>query len=151
MQVMSFSTSAADQAKAALAQQQAEDAARASQQLVTTLVWAGVLLLIAVAVLILWLRARRRAEREPVDLEGELLTDDVRAIESAGPDVADPTMVLPVLRVTPEPAVVPELPGPSEEVLDAERRRAQVNQLGVSEPLKTAELLRALMDERQPV
>lgn len=145
MQVLPFSTAAADQAKAALAQQQAQDQAQASQQLVTTLVWAGVLLLIAVAVLILWLRSRRRAVREPVDLEGELLADEPEAIEAA-----DPTMVLPVLKVQ-DLGAVPELPGPSPEVLDAERRRAQVSRLGASEPLKTAELLRGLMDERQPV
>lgn len=144
MQVLPFSTAAADQAKAALAQQQAADQAQASQQLVTTLIWAGVLLLVAVAVLILWLRARRRAVREPVDLEGELLADEPGAIEAA-----DPTMVLPVLKV--QDLGVPELPGPSPEVLDAERRRAQVSRLGASEPLKTAELLRGLMDERQPV
>ncbi len=146
VQVLPFSTAAADQAKAALAAQQAQDQAQASAQLMTTLVWAGVLLLIAVAVLVLWLRARRRAVREPVDLEGELIADDVPAI--AGPDA---TMVLPVVRATPDLAPVPELPGPSEDVLDAERRRAQVNRLGASEPLKTAELLRGLMDERQPV
>ena len=147
VQVLPFSTAAADQAKAALAAQQAQDQARTSAQLMTTLVWAGVLLLIAIAVLVLWLRSRKRAVREPVDLEGELVPDDVPAI--AGPDA---TMVLPVLKASPaDVAAVPELPGPSEDVLDAERRRAQVNRLGASEPLKTAELLRGLMDERQPV
>jgi flagellar M-ring protein FliF len=47
--------------------------------------------------------------------------------------------------------LVPALPDPGEEVLDAERRRAQVDRLGATEPQKTAEYLRALMDERQTV
>jgi flagellar M-ring protein FliF len=151
MQVMPFSTSAADAARAALAQQQAADEARAGQQLVTTAIWAGVLLLIAIAVMVLWLRARRREVRVPVDIDGELLEDEPASA------AADQTMVLPAVPVAaavpagPDLGAVPELPGPGDDVLDAERRRAQVSRLGATEPLKTAELLRGLMDERQPV
>ncbi|WP_020143838.1 flagellar basal-body MS-ring/collar protein FliF [Terracoccus sp. 273MFTsu3.1] len=150
MQVMPFSTAAADQAKAALAAQQAADEARSGQQLLTTLVWAGVVLLIAIALVVLWLRARRRAVREPVELIGDLVVvDDQAPLPSvtAGPD----TVRLPAAPVSPGIGAVPELPGPSEDAADAELRRAQVSRLGATEPLKTAELLRGLMDERQSV
>ncbi|GAA2483459.1 flagellar basal-body MS-ring/collar protein FliF [Terrabacter carboxydivorans] len=148
LQVLPFSTTAADQAKAALAAQQAADEARAGEAMMTTLVWAGVVLLIAIAVLVLWLRARRRAVREPVELIGDLVVvDDDLALTAvtAGPDT---------VRLPAAPAglvTVPELPGPSEDAAFAEVRRAQVSRLGATEPLKTAELLRGLMDERQPV
>lgn len=148
LQVLPFSTAAADQAKAALAAQQAADEARAGEAMMTTLVWAGVVLLIAIAVLVLWLRARRRAVREPVELIGDLVVVDddldLTAV-TAGPDT---------VRLPAAPAgmvTVPELPGPSEDAAFAEVRRAQVSRLGATEPLKTAELLRGLMDERQPV
>lgn len=146
MQVIPFSTTAADQAKAALAQQQAEEAARAGAQLITTLLWAaGVLLVFILAALVLWIRSRRRAAREPLELGEEFSLEDLTAIEA--PETTAP----PIIELRPEPDPVPALPDPSEEVLDAERRRAQVNRLGASDPQKAAELLRGLMDERQPV
>jgi flagellar M-ring protein FliF len=150
LQVMPFSTAAADQAKAALAAQQAADQERSGAQLVTTLVWAGVVLLIAIAVLVLWLRSRRRAVREPVELIGDLVVVDDRVdlpAVTAGPDTAR----LPAAPVSAALEIVPELPGPDEDAAGAELRRAQVSRLGATEPLKTAELLRGLMDERQPV
>lgn len=146
MQVMPFSTASADQAKAALAAQQAEAAAEASARTTTTLIWAGAALLVVGLVAFLWMRSRRRAVREPVELDGELMPDeDTVAIEGG------PTLTVPATPVLPDLTAVPALPDPSEDALDAERRRAQVNRLGSTEPQKTAELLRGLMDERQPV
>ncbi|WP_422934683.1 flagellar basal-body MS-ring/collar protein FliF [Sinomonas sp. P47F7] len=143
MQVVPFSTSAADQAKAALAQQQADDATKAQAQLWTNVMWAGIALLaILVAAVLLWVRSRRMAVREPLDLGGDIVFDDVDA-----PAIleAPATVALPAA----EP--LPALPDPGAEVLDAERRRAQVDRLGAIEPQKTAEFLRGLMDERQSV
>ncbi len=60
-------------------------------------------------------------------------------------------MTVPATAEVGDLTVVPALPNPSEEAADAERRRAQVNRLGSTEPQKTAELLRGLMSERQSV
>ncbi|NUP74986.1 MAG: flagellar M-ring protein FliF, partial [Sinomonas sp.] len=144
MQVVPFSTAAADQAKAALAQQQAEEAAKSQVQMWTNIMWAGVALLaILAAVVLLWIRSRRMAEREPMDLGGDIVFDDV--VQAPAVLEAVPTTALPLA----EP--LPALPDPGAEVLDAERRRAQVDRLGATDPQKTAEFLRGLMDERQTV
>ncbi|MGT2463311.1 flagellar basal-body MS-ring/collar protein FliF [Sinomonas atrocyanea] len=144
MQVVPFSTAAADQAKAALAQQQADEAARLQGQLLTTMIWAGVALLaLIVTAVLLWMRRRRMAAREPMELGGDILLDELPVPVAIEPSV---TTALPAV----EP-LVPALPDPAEEVLDAERRRAQVDRLGATEPQKTAEYLRGLMDERQTV
>ena len=61
------------------------------------------------------------------------------------------TMTVPDTAEVGNLTAVPALPDPSEDAADAERRRAQVNRLGATDPQKTAELLRGLMSERQPV
>ncbi|KHL02412.1 flagellar basal-body MS-ring/collar protein FliF [Sinomonas humi] len=140
VQIVPFSTAAADQAKAALAQQQADDAAKAQQAMWTNIMWAGIALLALIAVaLFAWLRARRAAIREPLDLGGSIVFDELPepAVIEAPTTVALPTIAEPV----------PALPDPGAEVLDAERRRAQVDRLGGTDPQKTAEFLRGLMDE----
>ena len=143
MQVVPFSTAAADQAKAALAQQQADDAAKAQAQMWSNIMWAGVALLaILAAVALLWIRSRRMAVREPLELGGDIVFDDT---ELPAIIEAPATVALPMA----EP--LPALPDPGTDVLDAERRRAQVDRLGASDPQKTAEFLRGLMDERQSV
>lgn len=143
MQVVPFSTTAADQAKSALAQQQADEAAKLQGQLLTTMIWAGAALLaLIVTAVLLWLRRRRMDAREPMELGGDILLEEFPepvALEQAA------TTALPAV----EP--IPALPDPGEEVLDAERRRAQVDRLGATDPQKTAEFLRGLMDERQSV
>ena len=143
VQVVPFSTAAADQAKAALAQQQADEAAKAQAALWSNIMWAGIALLaILLVAVLLWLRAGRAAVREPIDLGGDIIYDELpqpAVIE------APPTVALPV----PEP--LPALPDPGTEVLDAERRRAQVDRLGAMDPQKTAEFLRGLMDDRAGV
>jgi flagellar M-ring protein FliF len=146
MEFIPFSTAAADQAKAALAQQEAEEAARAQgRQLTMMLSVAAVLLVLLTTAVLLWVRSRRRAAREPVDL-GDFVLEELATI------VEDPeTIALPTIEARPERDAVPALPDPSEEALDAVRRRSQVNRLGATEPQKAAELLRGLMDERQPV
>jgi flagellar M-ring protein FliF len=146
MQVLPFSTAAADRAQAALAQQQAAEAAEAQGKLLTTILWAAAVLLAVIAtVVVLWLRSRRRAAREPVELTADFVFEELPTVVEDSDTIAVPAMALP------ERDPIPALPDPSDEVLDAERRRGQVNQLGASDPLKTAELLRGLMDERMPV
>ncbi|HKU11516.1 MAG TPA: flagellar basal-body MS-ring/collar protein FliF [Sinomonas sp.] len=140
VQIVPFSTAAADQAKAALAQQQADDAAKARQAMWTNIMWAGIALLALIGVaLFLWMRARRAAVREPLDLGGSIVFDELPepAVIEASTTVALPTIAEPL----------PALPDPGAEVLDAERRRAQVDRLGGADPQKTAEFLRGLMDE----
>jgi flagellar M-ring protein FliF len=147
MEVIPFSTAAADQARAALAQQQAQEAARVQdRQLITMISVAGALLALVGVAIALWIRSRRRAVREPVDLGGDL------AIEELIPIVETPeTVALPTIEARLERESVPALPDPSDDALDAERRRAQVNRLGATEPQKAAELLRGLMDDRAHV
>ncbi|WP_334170644.1 flagellar basal-body MS-ring/collar protein FliF [Sinomonas sp.] len=140
VQVVPFSTAAADQAKAALAQQQADDAAKAQQAMWTNIMWAGIALLALIAVaLFAWTRARRAAIREPLDLGGSIVFDELPepAVIEAPTTVALPTIA----------ESLPALPDPGAEALDAERRRAQVDRLGATDPQKTAEFLRGLMDE----
>ncbi|MDQ4504070.1 flagellar basal-body MS-ring/collar protein FliF [Sinomonas sp. ASV322] len=143
MQVVPFSTASADQAKAALAQAQADDAAKAQAAMWTNIMWAAIALLAILAgALLMWLRSRRGTVREPLDVGASIVFDEIEepiAIE------APATAALPVAEH------LPALPDPAAEVLDAERRRAQIDRLGATDPQKTAEYLRGLMDERQPV
>ncbi|MDP5226344.1 MULTISPECIES: flagellar basal-body MS-ring/collar protein FliF [Arthrobacter] len=143
VQVVPFSTAAADQAKAALDQAQADEAAKAQAAMWQNITWAGIALLGLLLIgVLLWLRPRRAAVREPIGLGGDILFDELpepAAIEEPA------TVALPVA------PPVPALPDPGAEALDAERRRAQVDRLGATEPKKTAEILRGLMDQEEPV
>jgi flagellar M-ring protein FliF len=148
VEMLPFSTAAADNAAASLGAAKAEAEAAQQAELMKTLVIGGSILLAAlaliVAALISW---RRRQQREPVDLgvglEYEMLPDTGTAPALEGPPATSAIEVSP-------PAPMP-LPLPGAEALAAERRRAQLDAMVAESPSRTAEHLRGLMDEKQPV
>jgi flagellar M-ring protein FliF len=148
VEMLPFSTAAADNAAASLGAAKAEAEAAQQAELMKTLVIGGSILLAAlaliVAALISW---RRRQQREPVDLgvglEYEMLPDTGTAPALEGPPATSAIEVSP-------PAPMP-LPLPGAEALAAERRRAQLDAMVAESPSRTAEHLRGLMDEKQSV
>jgi flagellar M-ring protein FliF len=135
LQVLPFSTAAADQAAAALkAAQDAEAAAAAMEMWKNIIIAATVLLAILVGLLIFAMRNRRQ-RRELMDL-GERL-DDAVEIEPLPAPAALPTTTLNAI----EP-VVEEAPD------DATKRRAAVSALAGQQPEKTVQLMRGMMDQK---
>jgi flagellar M-ring protein FliF len=144
VEVLPFSTAAADSAAASLEAAKADAEAAQQAELMKTLIIAGSILLAALAVIVAALISwRRRQRREPVDLgvgiEYPLASVPVTALEPSPTTSAIP---LPL----PEP-----IPVPGNDVLDGERRRAQIEAMVAESPARTADYLRGLMDERQSV
>ncbi|PJJ73290.1 flagellar M-ring protein FliF [Diaminobutyricimonas aerilata] len=137
-----FTTAGADEAAAALAEERAAEERAATTSLITT----GIVVLGAILLLITVIAIVRRARRRATDLgpldAGALdpLVDDTTAqLESAGI-----TLPMPTLPTAPTEALVLE-PTPIDRV------RADVDALASASPERTAEFLRNLMDDRQPV
>ncbi|MEV7635422.1 flagellar basal-body MS-ring/collar protein FliF [Pseudarthrobacter enclensis] len=142
VEVLPFSTAAADNAAASLAEAKAEAEAAQQGELMKTLVIAGSILLAALALIVVALISwRRRQRREPVDL-GVGIEYPVAPVTALEPAPATSAIQLPLA----EP-----LPLPGADVLDGERRRAQIEAMVAESPARTADYLRGLMDERQSV
>ncbi|ACL40952.1 flagellar M-ring protein FliF [Pseudarthrobacter chlorophenolicus A6] len=142
VEVLPFSTAAADNAAASLAEAKAEAEAAQQGELMKTLVIAGSILLAALALIVVALISwRRRQRREPVDL-GIGIEYPVAPVTALEPAPATSAIQLPLA----EP-----LPLPGADVLDGERRRAQIEAMVAESPARTADYLRGLMDERQSV
>ncbi|TDT86003.1 flagellar M-ring protein FliF [Arthrobacter sp. AG258] len=145
VEMLPFSTAAADNAAASLNAAKADAEAARQAELMKTLVIAGSILLAALALIVVMLIAwHRRQLREPVDLGvgieyPALPGGAVQALETA-----------PATSAIPLPAPVP-LPLPDAEALDVERRRAQIEAMVAESPARTADYLRGLMDDRQSV
>lgn len=150
VQVVDFDTSAADAAQAAL---EAADAAAASEALWSTIRTAGIISLIALALvvgLIVVARRSRRQAREDVDL-GELDAAPAGTWDATVPLSLDDAMSSSTLRLPGMPDAPTELlpvPEPSPELLTVERKRAEIDALAARDPDRTADLLRELLDER---
>ena len=146
VEMLPFSTAAADSAAASLGEAKAEAEAAQQAELMNTLVLGGSILLAAlaliVAALISW---RRRQQREPVDL-GEGIEYGRLTAAGAAPALEPPpaTTAIPLAPLAP-------LPLPGAEALDVERRRAQIEAMVAESPARTADYLRGLMDDRQSV
>lgn len=146
VEVVPFSTAAADKAAEALAAAKAEAENARQAGLMNTLVMAGSILLGALALIVVAvIMYKRRQQREPVDL-GE-------GIEYGTlPGVTAPAIEGPATTaIEIAPPALPPLPLPGAEALDVERRRAQIEAMVTESPARTAEYLRGLMDDRQPV
>lgn len=146
VEMLPFSTAAADNAAASLAAAKAEAEAAQQAELMRTLVLVGSILLAALALIVaVLISLRRRQQREPVDLgvglEYQMLPDPGTAHALEGPPATTAIEVSP-------PAPMP-LPGA--EALAAERRRAQLDTMVAESPSRAAEHLRGLMDEKQTV
>ena len=146
VEMLPFNTSAADAAAASLDAAKAEAEAVQQAEMMRTLVLAGTILLAALALIAAALISlKRRQKREPVDLGVGIeygILPEVDAVQALEPGLATTAIPLP----PPEP-----LPLAGAEAPDVERRRAQIEAMVAENPARTADYLRGLMDERQPV
>jgi flagellar M-ring protein FliF len=147
---VSFAKAAAADAKSAIAGQQAAEGDQNMTQIITTGIIAGAVVLGLFLILTVLMRAgRRRAEQTALAL-GELevnplLPPDAGApavVAGAKPGQLGASPVAPSLAPAPEPMPI--------EVGGVDRVRASVEALAGSDPERTAEYLRSLMDDRQP-
>ncbi|WP_284982074.1 flagellar basal-body MS-ring/collar protein FliF [Arthrobacter sp. efr-133-TYG-118] len=154
VEVLPFSTSAADAAAQALGAAKAQADAKQQSDLMNTLILAGSILLAVVALIVVVLiLLRRRQSREPVDLgeriDYEMLPQAVSTPALEGPPA---TTAIELPPAHPVPALpISGLPIPGAEALDGERRRARIEAMVAENPARTADYLRGLMDERQSV
>lgn len=154
VEVLPFSTAAADKAAEALGSAQADAEAAKEAALMNTLIMAGSILLAAIALIVtVLIILKRRQRREPVDL-GERVEYDALPEAIPTPAIAGPpttaielTSIQPAAPLEPTPA----LPLPDSDALDGELKRAQIEAMVADNPARTAEYLRGLMDERQSV
>ncbi|MEO5780728.1 MAG: flagellar M-ring protein FliF C-terminal domain-containing protein, partial [Arthrobacter oryzae] len=145
VEVVPFSTAAADDAAKSLAEAQANAEAEQQAAFIGTLITAGSTLLgLLVIGLVLMVVLRRRQKREPVDL-GERL--DLTALPAA-PAVAALGAAPPTTAI--ELTSLPPLPQAPAQIA-AERRQMEIDSMVASNPEKAADYLRSLMDDRQPV
>ncbi|GAA1109464.1 flagellar basal-body MS-ring/collar protein FliF [Arthrobacter flavus] len=151
VEVLPFNNAGAAEAAEALAAAEAAEAAEQRAQLLLQvgIIAAAVLLAIIIA-LVIYARKSRRQRREPVDL-GEFQ----EVIPAIGAPAAPALVDLGVTRMM-EPA--PETTSIDISAIagmrhdDAmSRKRADIEALASRDPAKTAEHLRSLMDDRQPV
>ena len=151
VEVLPFNNAGAAEAAEALA---AADAAAAAEERAKLLLQVGIVaaltLLAIIITLVIYARKSRRQRREPVDL-GELQ----EVIPAIGAPTAPALADLGVTRMM-DPA--PETTSIDISAIaglrhdDAmSRKRADIEALAVRDPAKTAEHLRSLMDDRQPV
>jgi flagellar M-ring protein FliF len=165
VQVMPFNTAGAQQAAQALAQAQAQEAAKQQAELIRTLIIVGGIVLLTIIALLVYARWSRRQNREPVGLEElEQVTPELEAPETVAVTVRAPQPAVvpapvaaaPLLRevepvtsaIALPPAAAPEL---DPQAAAVERKRAEIDALAGSDPERTADFLRSLMDDRTTV
>lgn len=155
VELVSFNQTDAEAAQAALqAAKDAENAARQAMLLNTLIIAAAIAIPLLAAVIALFVRARRRSStaNEFDQLFGDRPAE-LSAIAAGAPTTqldASPTMPLAFLEPVPAPDPEPE-PEPEPAQVSLERRRAEVEAMTRQDPKRTAELLRTLIDDRQPV
>ena len=137
VEVVSFTTSAADEAAAAIAATEKAAAAERTAELIrTAIIAAAILVPAAIALILVTIRSRRRRE-------------DAESAQSALEPGAFRDLVLSeateVLTTAPDPLSL------SAEPTSIDRTRAEIGTLAERNPEKTAAFLRGLMDEKQPV
>ncbi|MET0161280.1 MAG: flagellar M-ring protein FliF C-terminal domain-containing protein [Microbacteriaceae bacterium] len=137
VQVVDFDTTAAEGAEAALAEARAAEQEGQMQSLIQTGAIALAVLIGSIVLAIIIARAARKPQREPVDI-GEL-QEQRGAVDNAAWDelIAGPA----------EPATVPITQLLPAEPTSSEVKRAELNALAQRDPAKTADLLRAMMDD----
>jgi flagellar M-ring protein FliF len=156
VQTVDFNSAGASQAKAALAAADAQAAAAGRMQLIKTGIIAAAIGIPLILALFLLTRRGRRPEREDIDL-GELRASN--AASEAGTWPGSPQMSLDDVEARrllesgggPQTAPTVQLPSLGEEGQTMERKRAEIDALAGSDPDRTAELLRGLLDDRQTV
>lgn len=135
VEVVSFNQSGAAAAAAALAAaEKAAADARIASVLRIAIITAGIVITLVVS-LILYARRSRRQSRESVDV------GDLSEVQTVLDSMIAPTQLL--------PATPPKLPPLAYTMTESDTRRAEIEQLAESDPKRTAEFLRNLMDDRQ--
>ncbi|KGJ79497.1 flagellar M-ring protein FliF [Cryobacterium roopkundense] len=138
VEVVSFNQAgAADAAAALAAAEKAAADARLASLLRIAIITAGIVIMVVVS-LILYARRSRRQSREPVDV------GDLSEMQNVLDSMNAPTLLTPVI-----PQKLPVLPPINYTMTEADTRRAEIDQLAQSDPKRTAEFLRNLMDDRQ--
>ncbi|WP_416405189.1 flagellar basal-body MS-ring/collar protein FliF [Arthrobacter sp. LFS091] len=154
VEVLPFSTAAADKAAQALGAAKADAAAAKDAALMNTLILAGSIMLAAIALIVVVLiTLKRRQRREPVDLGEQMDYDALPEALQTPALTGPPTTAIELTSIQPQAPVqpTPALPLPGSEALDGELKRAQIEAMVADNPARTAEYLRGLMDDRQSV
>ncbi|MET0859805.1 MAG: flagellar basal-body MS-ring/collar protein FliF [Microbacterium sp.] len=139
VELVSFTTSAADEAAAAIAATEKAAADERTGELIRTgIIAAAILAAAGIALIVHTVRTRRRRE-EAESAQSALEPGAFRDLV-----MADATQVLPTV---PDP--LPLATAPVSTSID--RARAEIGSLAERNPEKTAAFLRGLMDEKQPV
>ncbi|RKO21556.1 flagellar M-ring protein FliF [Pseudarthrobacter phenanthrenivorans] len=141
VQVMPFNTAGAEAAAEALAAADAAAEAERMAEIVRTAIIATAIIVVLLLAALFYARRSRRQLREPVDL-GERYERQPELVTIPAPVALDPPTASIDIQALTVPAV---------EAADIERKRAQIDALAGSDPERTAEYLRSLIDERQPV
>ena len=140
VEVVDFTTAAADEAAAAIAAAEKAAADEQTAALIRTgLIASAILIAALIAVIALTIRSRRRREAAEAAASGGLAPGAFRDLV-----MADATEVLPV-------AVQPLAVSPSGEQGSIDRAKAEIGSLAERNPEKTAAFLRGLMEEKQSV
>ncbi|ROQ37342.1 flagellar M-ring protein FliF [Frondihabitans sp. PhB188] len=153
VQSVSFSTTGAKAAAAALKSANAQAAADSKNSLIKTAATIGGIAIPLLIALFLLTRRGRKQEREDIDL-GEISSvattwpGDAETKQMAL-DAAEQRRLLEASQ--PRTAVTAQIPSLDPEGASMERKRAEIDALAASDPDRTAELLRGLLDDRQPV
>lgn len=143
LEIVPFNNADAAAAQEALAAAAEAEAAERQAEMIRNLIIAGSVVLAVIILLVIFAVRNRRTKREALDLAppmdlGEL--DDGTTVVSAIP-----------LESTPTTNSIPVIEPPAQEVTDASIRREQVQALAMAEPAKTANYIRALIDNRTSV
>jgi flagellar M-ring protein FliF len=143
VEVVSFNSAGAKAATQALAEAEKSAAADRVAQIVRIAIIVGGTVIAFLMGLILYARRSRRQTREAIEL-GEL-SEGRSALEGLTMPIGIEAPTVPLyLSPSPVPAPLEGAPG------DANRRRAEIDDLAGRDPQKTADFLRGLMDDRQP-
>jgi flagellar M-ring protein FliF len=142
VEMVSFNSAGAKAAAQALAEAEKSAASDRMAEIIRIGIIAGGTIIAFVLGLFLYARRSRRQTREAIEL-GELNEERV-AIESMTMPIGIEAPTVPLL-ITPSPEPLDGTPH------DASRRRAEIDALAARDPQKTADFLRGLMEERQPV
>jgi len=154
VEMVAFSETSAEAAQAALqAAKEAETAAQQAALLNTIVIAAAIGLPFLALVIALIMRARRR--RSAAAEFDQLFGDRPPALSTfsaTAPTALLESPTVPLSITEPEPQLLPgELEIESEPAqVSLERRRAELDALTRQDPKRTAELLRTLIDDRQP-
>jgi flagellar M-ring protein FliF len=142
VEMVSFNSAGAKAAAEALAQaEQSATADRMAEIIRIGIIVAGTIIAFVLG-LILYARRSRRQTREAIEL-GEL-NQERMVLEGMTMPIGIEAPTIPML-IT--PSTLPQEGAPG----DANRRRADIDALAARDPEKTADFLRGLMEDRQPV